>query len=138
MRRFLYYVGFYTFALILPLVFINEKFPFAGFFEGNSTWYKLGLGMLIAIPFVLLFFRKQFIEWVKSFDRITWLKGFSMWLTYVSPVAVLFLIVALTAKYTQQFTFILGWSMLSYMVAGIFYVLLKKQKVERFKEWVNK
>lgn len=137
MRRVLYYIGFYTFALVLPLFFINAKFPFAGFFEGNSTWYKLSLGVLISIPFVFFFLRKQFVEWAKSFDRVSWLKGFSMWLTYVSPVAIVFLIVALTARYTQQFTFILGWSMLSYMVAGVFYVLLKKQKVERFKEWVN-
>lgn len=136
MRRVLYNIAFYTFALVLPIFFINAKFPITGFFEGSSTWYKISLGVLITVPFVFLFFRKRFVEWAKSFDRVTWLKGFSMWVTYVSPVAVVFLIVAMTAAYTEQFTFILGWSTLSYMIAGIFYVLLKKEKVEKFKKWV--
>ena len=136
-NKILYYIGYYLFALALPLIFINAKFPITGFFEGNSTWYKLSLGILISVPFVFLFLRKRFVEWAKSFDRVTIFKGFGMWITYVSPLAVAFILVALTARYTQEFTFILGWSLVSYMVAGVFYVLLKKDKVEKFKKWVN-
>jgi len=47
------------------------------------------------------------------------------------------LLLKVTAGYTSEFTFVVGWWVVSYMIGGIFHTLIHKERVEKFKEWVN-
>jgi hypothetical protein len=136
MRRFLYWLGYVTFSLLLPIFIVNIKFPFTDFFEGKSTFYKLSLGAMIVLTMVFFFFRNRIAEFAKGFDRVSIFKGIVMWFMYIIPVVFAFVVVRLTASYTAQFTFILGWMSVSYMIGGVFHVLVNKEKVDKFKKWV--
>jgi hypothetical protein len=136
MRKFLYWTGYTVFSLIIPIFIVNIKFPFTDFLEGKSTAYKLSLGAIIVMLMIFFFFRNRIVEYAKSFDRVTLLKGITMWFVYILPVVFAFLVVRLTARYTSEFTFILGWMSVSYMVGGVFHTLVHKEKVDKFKKWV--
>ena len=135
-KRLLYWLGYVTFSLLLPIFIVNIKFPFTDFFEGKSTAYTISFGIIIVMLMVFFFFRNRIVEFAKSFDKVSVFKGVVMWFVYVFPFAVAFLLLRLTAKYTAEFTFIFGWMTLSYMVGGIFHILIHKDKVDKFKKWV--
>jgi len=136
MRRFLYWLGYVTFSLIVPIFIVNIKFPFTNFFEGKSTAYTISLGVIIVALMLFFFFRNRIVEFAKSFDRVNLLKGVVMWFVYVIPFAVAFVFLRITARYTAEFTFIFGWMTVSYMIGGVFHILVHKEKVEKFKKWV--
>lgn len=136
MRKFLYWLGYVTFSLLLPIFIVNLRFPFKDLLEGKSTWYKLSLGAIIVMLMVFFFFRNRIVEFAKGFDRVSIFKGIVMWVVYIIPVVFAFLVVRLTAQYTAEFTFILGWMSVSYMIGGVFHVLIHKEKVDKFKKWV--
>lgn len=136
MRKFLYWAGYVLFSLLIPIFIVNIKFPFTDLFEGKSTAYKLSLGFIIVLLMIFFFFRNRIVEFAKSFDRVTLLKGITMWVVYIAPIVFAFLVVRLTARYTAEFTFILGWMSVSYMIGGVFHTLVHKEKVDKFKKWV--
>lgn len=136
MRRFLYWLGYVTFSLLVPIFIVNIKFPFTNFFEGKSTAYTISLGIIIVALMLFFFFRNRIVEFAKSFDRVNLLKGVVMWFVYVIPFAVAFVFLRITARYTAEFTFIFGWMTVSYMIGGVFHILVHKEKVEKFKKWV--
>lgn len=136
MRRFLYWLGYVTFSLIVPIFIVNIKFPFTNFFEGKSTFYTLSVGAIIVALMLFFFFRNRIVEFAKSFDRVNLLKGVVMWLVYVIPFAVAFVFLRITARYTAEFTFVFGWMTVSYMIGGVFHILIHKEKAENFKKWV--
>ena len=136
MRKFLYWLGYVTFSLLVPIFIVNIKFPFTDFFEGKSTAYTISLGVIIVALMLFFFFRNRIVEFAKSFDRVNLLKGVVMWFVYVIPFAVAFVFLRITARYTAEFTFIFGWMTVSYMIGGIFHILVHKEKVENFKKWV--
>ena len=136
MRRFLYWLGYVTFSLLVPIFIVNIKFPFTNFFEGKSTAYTISLGVIIVALMLFFFFRNRIVEFAKSFDRVNLLKGVVMWIVYVIPFAVAFVFLRITARYTAEFTFIFGWMTVSYMIGGVFHILVHKEKVEKFKKWV--
>ena len=136
MRKFLYWLGYVTFSLLVPIFIVNIKFPFTDFFEGKSTAYTISLGVIIVALMLFFFFRNRIVEFAKSFDRVNLLKGVTMWVVYVIPFAVAFVFLRITARYTAEFTFIFGWMTVSYMIGGIFHILVHKEKVENFKKWV--
>ena len=135
-RRLLYWLGYVTFSLLVPIFIVNIKFPFTDFFEGKSTAYTISFGIIIVALMVFFFFRNRIVEFAKSFDKVSIFKGVVMWIVYVFPFAVAFLLLRLTAKYTAEFTFIFGWMTISYMIGGIFHILIHKDKVDKFKKWV--
>ena len=136
MRKFLYWLGYVTFSLLVPIFIVNIKFPFTNFFEGKSTAYTISLGAIIVLLMLFFFFRNRIVEFAKSFDRVSLLKGVVMWLVYVIPFAVAFVFLRITARYTAEFTFIFGWMTVSYMIGGVFHILVHKEKVDKFKKWV--
>ena len=136
MRKVLYWLGYVTFSLLIPIIIVNIKFPFTDLLEGKSTWYKLSLGVIIVTIMTFFFFRNRIVEFAKGFDRVTVLKGITMWIVYITPIVFAFLVVRLTARYTAEFTFILGWMSVSYMIGGVFHTLIHKEKVDKFKKWV--
>jgi hypothetical protein len=136
MRKFLYWLGYVTFSLLVPIFIVNTKFPVTNFFEGKSTAYTISLGVIIITLMVFFFFRNRIVEFAKSFGRVSLLKGVVMWFVYVIPFAVAFLLLRLTARYTAEFTFIFGWMTVSYMIGGVFHILVRKEKVDNFKKWV--
>jgi len=136
MRKFLYWLGYVTFSLLVPIFIVNIKFPFTNFFEGKSTAYTISLGVIIVALMLFFFFRNRIVEFAKSFDRVNLLKGVVMWLVYVIPFAVAFVFLRITARYTAEFTFIFGWMTVSYMIGGVFHILVHKEKVDKFKKWV--
>ena len=135
-RRLLYWLGYVTFSLLVPIFIVNIKFPFTDFFEGKSVAYTISFGIIIVMLMLFFFFRNRIVEFAKSFDRVSVLKGVTMWIVYVFPFALAFLLLRLTAKYTAEFTFIFGWMTVSYMIGGIFHILIHKDKVDKFKKWV--
>ena len=135
-RRLLYWLGYVVFSLLVPIFIVNIKFPFTDFFEGKSTAYTISFGIIIVALMVFFFFRNRIVEFAKSFDRVSVFKGVIMWIVYVFPFALAFLLLRLTAKYTAEFTFIFGWMTISYMIGGIFHILIHKEKVDKFKKWV--
>ena len=135
-RKLLYWLGYVVFSLLVPIFIINIKFPFTNFFEGKSTAYTISFGIIIVMLMLFFFFRNRIVEFAKSFDRVSIFKGVIMWVVYVLPFAVAFLLLRLTAKYTAEFTFIFGWMTVSYMIGGIFHILVHKEKVDKFKKWV--
>jgi hypothetical protein len=135
-RKLLYWLGYVVFSLLVPIFIVNIKFPFTNFFEGKSTAYTISFGIIIVMLMLFFFFRNRIVEFAKSFDRVSILKGVIMWFVYVFPFAVAFLLLRLTAKYTAEFTFIFGWMTVSYMIGGIFHILIHKEKVDKFKKWV--
>ena len=135
-RKLLYWLGYVVFSLLVPIFIVNIKFPFTNFFEGKSTAYTISFGIIIVMLMVFFFFRNRIVEFAKSFDRVSIFKGVIMWFVYVFPFAVAFLLLRLTAKYTAEFTFIFGWMTVSYMIGGIFHILIHKEKVDKFKKWV--
>lgn len=135
-RKLLYWLGYVVFSLLVPIFIVNIKFPFTDFFEGKSTAYTISFGIIIVMLMVFFFFRNRIVEFAKSFDRVSIFKGVIMWVVYVFPFAVAFLLLRLTAKYTAEFTFIFGWMTVSYMIGGIFHILIHKEKVDKFKKWV--
>ena len=135
-RKLLYWLGYVVFSLLVPIFIVNIKFPFTNFFEGKSTAYTISFGIIIVILMLFFFFRNRIVEFAKGFDRVSIFKGVIMWVVYVLPFAVAFLLLRLTAKYTAEFTFIFGWMTVSYMIGGIFHILVHKEKVDKFKKWV--
>ena len=135
-RKLLYWLGYVVFSLLVPIFIVNIKFPFTNFFEGKSTAYTISFGIIIVMLMLFFFFRNRIVEFAKSFDRVSIFKGVIMWVVYVFPFAVAFLLLRLTAKYTAEFTFIFGWMTVSYMIGGIFHILIDKEKVDKFKKWV--
>lgn len=135
-RKLLYWLGYVVFSLLVPIFIVNIKFPFTNFFEGKSTAYTISFGIIIVMLMLFFFFRNRIVEFAKSFDRVSIFKGVIMWFVYVFPFAVAFLLLRLTAKYTAEFTFIFGWMTVSYMIGGIFHILVHKEKVDKFKKWV--
>ena len=135
-RKLLYWLGYVVFSLLVPIFIVNIKFPFTNFFEGKSTAYTISFGIIIVMLMLFFFFRNRIVEFAKSFDRVSIFKGVIMWFVYVLPFAVAFLLLRLTARYTAEFTFIFGWMTISYMIGGIFHILVHKEKVDKFKKWV--
>ncbi len=136
-KKILLWLGYVTFSLIIPILIVNIKFPFSNFFEGKSTAFTIGIGSIIVFAMIFFFFRNRIVEYAKTFNRVDILRGSVMWAVYVTPFAIAFLLLRITAGYTAEFTFVVGWWTVSYMIGGIFHTLIHKHKVEKFKEWVN-
>jgi len=136
-KKILLWLGYVTFSLIIPILIVNIKFPFSNFFEGKSTFYTISVGAIIVFAMLFFFFRNRIVEYAKTFNRVDILRGSVMWAVYVTPFAVAFLLLRITAGYTAEFTFVVGWWTVSYMIGGIFHTLIHKERVEKFKEWVN-
>ena len=136
-RRILLWLGYITFSLLVPIFIVNIKFPFTDLFEGKSTWYKMSIGLIIVFAMIFFFFRNRIVEYARTFNRVGLLRGITMWLVYVIPFILAFMLLRITAGYTAEFTFVVGWWVVSYMIGGIFHTLIHKHKVEKFKEWVN-
>ena len=136
-KKILLWLGYVTFSLIVPIFIVNIKFPFTDLFEGKSTWYKVSIGLIIVFAMIFFFFRNRIVEYAKTFNRVDILRGSIMWLVYVTPFVIAFLLLKVTAGFTEEFTFVVGWWVVSYMIGGIFHTLIHKNKVEKFKEWVN-
>jgi hypothetical protein len=137
MLRALYNVIYVFFALAVPLAVFNNSFPFVNYFEMPLEWRRSVWG-LFALIITFVFFGKNIIEWVKSFDRVTWLKGIFMWIVFVAPAGLAFVLLRITSDYATEFAYILSWTFLSHMVAGFFKVLAAHEKAKAFKQWVLK
>ena len=137
MLRALYNVIYVFFALAVPLAVFNNSFPFVNYFEMPLEWRRSVWG-LFALIITFVFFGKNIMEWVKSFDRVTWLKGIFMWIVFVAPAGLGFVLLNLTSQYATEFAYILSWTFLSHMVAGFFKVLAAHEKAKAFKKWVLK
>jgi hypothetical protein len=137
MLRALYNAIYVTFALFIPLAVFNDSFPFVNYFDMPPEWRRSVWG-LFALIITVFFFGKNIIEWVKSFDRVTWLKGIFMWIVFVAPAGLAFVLLRITSEYATEFAYILSWTFLSHMVAGFFKVLAAHEKAKAFKQWVLK
>jgi len=136
-KKILLWLGYVTFSLIVPIFIVNIKFPFTDLLEGKSTWYKVSIGLIIVFAMIFFFFRNRIVEYAKTFNRVDLLRGITMWAVYVTPFVLAFLLLQVTAGYTKEFTFVVGWWVVSYMIGGVFHTLIHKERVEKFKEWVN-
>ena len=137
MWRRIYYSLFVFFALGVPLMVFNTEFPLRYYFNmpPQFRWSSAGLfGMLL----VLLFFKKQISDWVKGMDRVTWLRGLFMWTMFVFPSAIAYGLLQLTQHYAPQFAYILGWTFISHLIAGVFKVMSENERAKEFKKWVLK
>jgi hypothetical protein len=137
MLRALYNAIYVTFALFIPLAVFNDSFPFINYFDMPVEWRRSIWG-LFALIITVFFFGKNIIEWVKSFDRVTWLKGIFIWIVFVAPAGLAFVLLRITSDYAAEFAYILSWTFLSHMVAGFFKVLAANEKAKNFKKWVLK
>lgn len=137
MLRALYNLIYVTFALFIPLAVFNDSFPFVNYFDMPLEFRRSVWG-LFALIITVFFFGKNIVEWVKSFDRVTWLKGIFMWILFVAPAGLGFVLLRITSSYAQEFAYILSWTFLSHMVAGFFKVLAANEKAKAFKQWVLK
>jgi hypothetical protein len=137
MLRAIYNVIYVFFALAVPLAVFNDSFPFVTYYDMPVEWRRSVWG-LFALIITLVFFGKNIIEWVKSFDRVTWLKGIFMWIVFVAPAGLGFVLLNLTSQYATEFAYILSWTFLAHMVAGFFKVLAAHEKAKAFKKWVLK
>jgi hypothetical protein len=135
-RRF-YYSLFVFFALVAPLLVFNSRFPFATFMDMSSQ-FQFSVAGLFAMLIIVLFFRKQLSDWVKGFDRVTWLRGLFMWIMFVTPVGIGYALLMLTKSYSEDFTYILGWTFISHLIGGLFKVFAANEKAKDFKKWVLK
>ena len=136
-KKILLWLGYVTFSLIVPIFIVNIKFPFTDLFEGKSTWYKISIGLIIVFVMIFFFFRNRIVEYAKTFNRVDILRGSVMWLVYITPFVIAFLLLKITAGFTEEFTFVVGWWVVSYMIGGIFHTMIHKERVEKFKEWVK-
>ena len=137
MWRRVYYMLFVFFALIVPIAVFNSRFPFAIFREMSSN-FQFSVAGLFGMLIILLFFRKQLSDWVKGFDKVTWLRGLFMWMMFVFPTGVAYALLQLTQQFAPQFAYILGWTFLSHLIAGVFKVAAANEKAKDFKKWVLK
>lgn len=137
MLRAMYNVIYVFFALAVPLLVFNASFPFVNYLDMPPHFQRTVWG-LFGIIITLVFFGKTILEWVKSFDRVTWLKGIFMWIVFVAPAGFGFVLLNLTSEYASEFAYILSWTFLSHMVAGLFKVLAAHEKAKAFKKWVLK
>ena len=136
MWRRIYYSLFVFFALAVPLMVFNSRFPFREFFDmpAQFRWSSAGLfGILI----IVLFFKKQISDWVKGMDRVTWLRGLFMWTMFVFPAAVAYGLLQLTQYYAPEFAYILGWTFISHLIGGLFKVMSENERAKDFKKWVR-
>ena len=99
--------------------------------------YKISIGLIIVFAMIFFFFRNRIVEYAKTFNRVDILRGSVMWLVYITPFVIAFLLLKVTAGFTEEFTFVVGWWVVSYMIGGIFHTMIHKERVEKFKEWVN-
>lgn len=137
MRRFLYWLGFSLFGLVVPLLVINNYFPFVDFFD-KPLLYKISISGLLAFLIVFLFFRKGVANWVKSFGQVTLFRGVFMWMTFIFPMAFTTGMMLLMTYFAQLMVPIMTSILASHMVAAVFYVLIEHERVFRFKRWVTK
>lgn len=137
MKRFLYNFLYVLFAIGGPIGAVLYQFPLVEWSEA-SAGYKIGLGLFLSLLIVIVFFTKNFVEFAKSFDRVTWLKGLSRWLVFVFPSLFGFGFAIATYKFGEMVVPIMAWTFISHTVAGIFLVLALNEKAKDFKKWVNK
>jgi hypothetical protein len=135
-KRIIYLLCYIVFALILPIFIINAYLPLLEFFK-RSPSFQIASGGTVAILFILIFLRKHIIKFAKDFDQVTAFKGFFMWLVYVFPIMFAFAIVFITHKFGDTFVPILGYTMLSHFIAGVFHTLAEKERVEKVKKWIK-
>lgn len=141
MKRHLYNVLFGFFALIVPLLVFETKYPFTSIVNQASSVsrkYAVTFAGVLAILFAVIFLRKYFYKWVDSFDRVSYLKGIAIWIRFIIPTAIWFGITWFANYLGANAVFILGWTLVSHMIAGIFRALALKEKAENFKQWVLK
>ena len=141
MKRHIYNALFGFFALVFPLLVFNVKYPFrvavtqASSVVRDYTWT---FASMIAIFVTILFLRKRFVEWVSSFDRVSYLKGIAIWIRFFIPSGIWFGAVYVANYLGPNAVHILGWTFVSHMIAGLFRALALKEKAENFKAWVLK
>lgn len=137
MLRRIYYMLFVFFALVIPLLVFNTQFPFE-YYVDMPTRFKASSSVLFGILVILLFFRKQLSQWVTGLDRVTWLRGLFMWIMFVIPAGIGYGLLELTQYYAPQFAYILGWTFISHLIAGLFKVMSENERAKEFKKWVMK
>jgi hypothetical protein len=137
MWRRTYYALFVFFALVVPLLVFNTQFPFE-YYVDMPTRFKLSTASLFGILLIVLFFRKQISDWVKGLDRVTWLRGLFMWVMFIIPAGIAYGLLELTKYYAPQFAYILSWTFISHLLAGLFKVLSENERAKEFKKWVLK
>jgi len=137
MKRILYNIGFVVFALIIPLIVMNWKFPLTEYVDMSTTW-KVSLWGWVGFMVVFVFGRKWIVNWVKGFDKVSMFKAVFIWLVFVAPIGIIYLVTLITHNYSEQFLEVFKWTTLSHMGAGAFLVLAKDAKAQDFKKWVNK
>jgi len=136
MKKFWFYFSFVFFTLVTPLLVLNHYFPFATIFT-QPPEYKLSFMGVIAFFFVVTFFRKQIVAWVKNFEQVTIFKGIAIWLVHVFPTLFAFLIVFFATQYAQRLVPVFGFTLISHMIAGVFLALYEKERNEDYKKWMK-
>lgn len=124
------------FAIVTPLVALNYWFPLYKIVNQTKV-IQIGVGGFVALLIILAFARKKIVNWVKSFDRVTWFKGLFMWLVYIFPSAFALVVVAITYKYGEQFLYIFTVTFASHMLAGLFSIRAEQAKIARFKKYIR-
>lgn len=137
MWRRTYYSLFVFFALAVPLMVFNSRFPFRSF-TTMPTNFKLSAAGLFGFLLIILFARKQISDWVKGMDRVTWLRGLFMWTMFIVPSALAYGFLVITQAYASEFVYILGWTLISHLIAGVFKVMSENERAKDFKKWVLK
>jgi hypothetical protein len=137
MKKFWFYVGFITFALVTPLIVLNHHFPFVTFIE-RSAEYQLSVIGVIGLLIILTFFRKQIVKWAKSFEQVTVFKGIAIWLVYIFPTLFAFLIIFFATKYAETLVPVFGYTLISNMIAGVFLAFYESERAEDYRKWLKK
>jgi hypothetical protein len=136
MKRVLFLILYVLFALGGPLIALDYQFSFVNF-PSQPITFKIGIGGFIGLLIIVVFFSRNITNWAKSFDRVTWFKGFFRWLVFIFPAAFGAMFAIATYHFGELVVPIMVWTFLSHMVAGIFLVLAEKEKVDKFKKWVT-
>lgn len=137
MKKFWFYIGFITFALVTPLIVLNHHFPFIAFVE-RSAQYQLSVIGVIGLLIILTFFRKQIVKWARSFEQVTVFKGIAIWLVHIFPTLFAFLIIFFATKYAEALVPVFGYTFVSNMIAGVFLALYEAERAEDYRKWLKK
>jgi len=136
MKKFWFYTGFITFALVNPLIVLNHYFPFVTFFE-KPPEFRLSVIGIVGLLIILTFFRAQIVKWAKSFEQVTVFKGIAIWLVHVFPTFFAFLIVFFATRYAERLVPVFGFILISNMISGVFLALYESERAESYKKWLK-
>ena len=137
MRIVWFYIGFVFFSLLTPLIVLNHHFPFVTILDKPPEFSVSVMG-IIGLLVILTFFRKQIVKWTKSFDEVTVFKGVAIWLVHIFPTLFAFLIMFFATRYAERLVPVLGFTLISNMIAGVFLALYERERAENYRIWLKK